>query len=90
MTLEYPSSLALNQKKGRRMNVLEIKRAIDEGLKVCWSSLDYQVRKTPGTDSYFISCSSTGHTIGLTWADGKTLNGKEDDFFVIDVAETAA
>lgn len=83
-------SSCLPGEKERRMNVLEIRRAVDEGLIVCWTSVDYRVLKNPGTDSYFINCKPTGHTIGLTWADGKTLNGKEDEFFIIDTAETAS
>jgi hypothetical protein len=64
------------------MNVKEIKRAVDEGLQVCWSSMDYRVWKESGSNRYYICCGPTGHKIGLTWADGTTLNGKEEDFFV--------
>jgi hypothetical protein len=69
------------------MNVQEIKRAVDEGLQVCWTSTAYKVWKQQGSSSYFISCGTTGHTIGLTWADGVTLNGLEEEFFVEGAAE---
>jgi hypothetical protein len=63
------------------MNLEQIKKAIAEGKKVYWSSGLYEVIKDG--NQYLIKCSSNGHCIGLTWADGKTLNGKESDFFTI-------
>lgn len=61
------------------MNLQEIKQAIAEGKKVYWSDLSYQVIKA--NDEYLIKCNNNNHCIGLTWADGVTLNGKESDFF---------
>ena len=63
------------------MNLEQIKQAIADGKKVYWASALYQVIKDD-KDQYFIKCSN-GHCIGLTWADNKTLNGKESDFFTI-------
>ena len=37
-------------------------------------------------DRYFIRSTATGLCIGLTCADGVTLNGKEDVFFIVDSA----
>mgnify|MGYP006935514056 CR=1 FL=1 len=62
------------------MTTQEIKNAVDAGLTVRWSNGAYTVIKdTKG--EYFIKC-STGNSIGLTWMDGTTLNGKEADFFI--------
>jgi hypothetical protein len=66
------------------MNLNEIKQAIKEGKKVYWSSKAYEVRRYKDTDEYNIICTLNNHCIGLTWRDGKTLNGKEKDFFILD------
>lgn len=64
------------------MNLQQIKQALLEGKKVYWASALYEViRDSRG--EYLIKCSSNGHCIGLTWADGVTLNGKESDFFTL-------
>ena len=60
----------------------QIKKAIAEGKKVYWASSLYQVIKDD-INQYLIKCSSNGNYIGLTWQDGKTLNGKESEFFTI-------
>jgi hypothetical protein len=41
-----------------------------------------QVTVSIHTEAYYIKHLPTGHKIGLVWEDGKTLNGKENDFFV--------
>lgn len=64
------------------MNLEQIKQAIAEGKKVYWASALYEVTKD-SRGQYHIKCKSNGHCIGLTWADGTTLNGKESDFFTI-------
>lgn len=66
------------------MKLAEIRRAVDEGLRVHWQNLEYEVVQSSVNSPYLIRCSSTGHCICLTWADGVTLNGKEEDFFIID------
>ncbi len=65
------------------MTLEQIKQAISEGKKVHWSSGLYEVVKD-NIGQYLIKCSSNDHCIGLTWADGQTLNGKEKDFFIND------
>lgn len=62
------------------MNLEQIKAAVEAGKKVYWSNKGYQVVK--GKDGEYAIKAANGHMIGLTWADGKTLNGKEKDFFV--------
>lgn len=62
------------------MNLTEIIKAIDDGKKVYWNNKAYKVVKDKNNE-YLIKCISNGHCIGLTWADGKTLNAKENEFF---------
>jgi hypothetical protein len=63
------------------MNLDQIKAAIEAGKKVCWRTFGYEVIKDT-IGQYLIRCSYNGHCIGLTWSDGKTLNGKPEEFFV--------
>lgn len=62
------------------MTLEQIKQAIAEGKKVYWASALYEVIKD-NIGQYLIKCG--GSCIGLTWADGVTLNGKEEEFFTI-------
>jgi len=67
------------------MTLVEIQNAVRAGKHVCWASTDYQVqlhRFADGEEYWSIVCTDNQHTIGLTWRDGVTLNGKEADFFV--------
>jgi len=64
------------------MKLTEILRAVDEGLKVHWQNQSYEVVPSSKARSYLIRCQATDHCIGLTQADGATLNGKEEDFFI--------
>jgi len=64
------------------MTLQEIKTAITEGKRVFWKSEGYQVIKD-SIDQYLIKCDYNGHCIGLTWRDAVTMNGKEEDFFVV-------
>lgn len=64
------------------MTLEQIKRAIDEGKDVYWSNKGYKVKKDK-LGQYLI-VHTGGHSIGLTWQDGVTMNGKEEDFFMID------
>lgn len=63
------------------MTLEEIKNAVDDGKTVHWSSTLYKVIKD-NLNEYLIKCTSNGFCIGLTWTDGKTLNGKEEQFFI--------
>ena len=62
------------------MNLQEIKDALKEGKKVYWTNEGYEVRQTTN-GSYIIECLDNQNIIGLTWLDGTTLNGKEEQFF---------
>ena len=63
------------------MNLKEIKLAIKFGCDVRWANDLYKVVK--GKDNiYYVICSSNGYTTRLTHLDGKTLNGKEEEFYI--------
>lgn len=62
------------------MNLEEIKEAVNSGKKVHWSNDAYEVVKDK-IDQWFIKCNINNHSIGLTWKDNVTLNGKEEEFY---------
>lgn len=63
------------------MTLEEIKAAVDEGKTVHWANEGYKVVK--GANGEYLVCfTANNHCIGLTWRDGKTLNGKPDEFFI--------
>lgn len=62
------------------MTLEEIKAAIAAGHTVCWENRSYVVELAPV--GYVIRCLTNGSLIGLTWRDGVTLNGREDQFFI--------
>lgn len=64
------------------MNAEEIKQAVEFGLTVCWSNDGYEVIKGAVEGSFLICFKANNSCIGLTWADGKTLNGKEEEFYI--------
>lgn len=66
------------------MTLEEIKAAVDAGKKVHWSNPGYTVVKDKNW-KYLIQFHS-GDCIGLTWADGVTLNGDEGDFYIAEDA----
>jgi hypothetical protein len=63
------------------MTVHEIKHAVDSGRVVCWQNTGYRVEHITG-DGYVIRCLLNNSLIGLTWRDGVTLNGQEDEFYI--------
>jgi len=64
------------------MNLQEIKQAVNEGKKVHWATTSYIVLKDKH-DQWFIQFQGMGNnSIGLTWQDGKTMNGEESQFFI--------
>jgi len=66
------------------MNLQQIKQAIEEGKTVCWANEAYRVIKTK-SGGYLIGYNIGGrgeNYIGLTWRDGVTLNGKEEEFYI--------
>lgn len=62
------------------MNLQQIKDAIEQGKTVHWANNGYKVIKD-SKGRYFIMF-HTGHCTGLTWLDGVTLNGKEEQFYI--------
>lgn len=58
------------------MTLQEIKEAVDTGKVVHWSNEGYRV-----VYKYLIE-HKNGHCIGLIHADGITLNGTEDQFYI--------
>lgn len=65
------------------MTLQQIKDAVNRGEVVCWSNSGYTV-EFDGKDYWIVWMAGTGqeNSIGLTWRDGKTLNGEESDFFI--------
>jgi hypothetical protein len=63
----------------------EIKEAVEAGRRVHWQSPAYEVIKD-SLGQWLIVCHLNGDCIGLTWRDGVKLNGKPDDFFIIQKA----
>ena len=61
------------------MNLQEIKNAVEDGQTVHWSNSSYRVVKV-SLNQFLIVCEN-GSTIGLTWKDGKTMNGRPEDFY---------
>lgn len=64
------------------MTLDEIKRAVEAGQTVYWSNSAYKVVKDK-LGQWLIVCSINGYTVGLTWMDGVTMNGKPDEFFIL-------
>jgi hypothetical protein len=64
------------------MKVEQIKEAVSEGKQVVWHHEGYQVIKD-SLDQYLIKCTMNNSYIGLTHKDGSTLNGQENEFFII-------
>ncbi len=63
------------------MDAQQIREAIDQGKQVFWGTSGYPVIKD-NKGQYLITCTTTSMCIGLTWQDGVTLNGKEEEFFI--------
>ncbi len=63
------------------MTLSEIKAAVEAGKTVHWANECYVVVKD-SLGQWLIVCTPNDHTIGLTWRDGVTMNGKPEDFYV--------
>jgi hypothetical protein len=63
------------------MNLEQIKQASARGDKVHWSNSAYEVI-VDSVGQYLIHCNLNDSYIGLTWRDGVTMNGKENDFYL--------
>ena len=65
------------------MTLTEIKDAVRSGKTVCEGTTAYEVRLytfRDGSEQWLIKCIHNNYCIGLTWADGTTLNGSK--FFI--------
>ena len=62
------------------MTLDQIKKAVDSGKKVHWANKGYTIIKD--TKGQYLITHDRGNTIGLTWRDGKTLNGEPKEFFL--------
>ena len=69
----------LNQTK---MNLSQIKSAVEAGKVVCWGNTSYKVIKD-GIGQWLVRCDLNGYCFGLTRADGGTLQGQEHECFVL-------
>lgn len=65
------------------MTLEEIKQAVDSGKLVYWMNKGYVVKKDRNGE-YIIVYTPNDYTVGLTWQDGVTMNGEEQDFFMED------
>jgi hypothetical protein len=63
------------------MTLDQIKAAIAEGKRVKWANDAYDVIRS-STGKYLVVCNLNKNTIGLTWTDGVTMNGKPEEFYI--------
>ena len=62
------------------MRLDEIMYTLEIGGKVYWHNDNYEVIKD-SIGQYLIHSRFNDYYIGLTHSDGKTMNGKEEDFY---------
>lgn len=62
------------------MTLEEIKAAVAHGKTVHWSNEYYTV--ICDKHNQWMIKGQNGHCIGLTWADGETMNGKPEEFYI--------
>jgi hypothetical protein len=65
------------------MTLNDIQRAVCEGKIVCWATPAYRVI-LDSIGQWLIHCTINDSYIGLTHMDGVTMNGKEEEFFVLE------
>ena len=63
----------------KKMTLDEIKTALSQGKRVFHQNANYEVIRD-NLGQYLIKCRLNDYCIGLTWQDGKTLNGKPEEF----------
>ena len=63
------------------MTLDQIKAAVDAGKTVHWANTGYQLIKD-SVGQWLIHCTFNDCYWGLTHRDGKTMNGREDQFFI--------
>ena len=67
------------------MILKEIKQAIKDGKTVCYSKSPNDLIEDWGDQGLHIVCQSNRYAIGLTWKDGTTMNGKPEDFSILEI-----
>jgi hypothetical protein len=69
------------------MTLDEIKDAVRAGQRVCWSNRGYEVHEDSIGQWLITYRRGTPHadSIGLTWMDGVTVNGRPEEFFIDDM-----
>jgi hypothetical protein len=67
------------------MTLEEIKAAVLAGHMVCWKQANYVVQGNE-KQGFCIVCTNNNHATGLTWIDGVTLNGVQEDFYIHELA----
>ena len=63
------------------MTLQEIKNAVLAGETVHWMNSGYVVYED-SAGQWFIVCTTNDSAIGLTYLNGLTLNGKEEQFYI--------
>ena len=71
------------------MTLTEIKSAVLAGKTVHWKNEGYRVIHAPKIGEFLIRFDYNESMTGLTWADGVTMNEREEDFFVASKSVTA-
>ena len=64
------------------MKLSEIKAAVLSGETVHWNNPLYVVVHSKKTNEFLVKCTDNDSCIGLTWKDGVTMNGKEEEFYL--------
>lgn len=68
------------------MKLQEIKDAVESGKTVCWKSKIYKVVRD-NVGQWLIRCTINDNYISLTHKDGVTMNGNEDEFYILEGVE---
>jgi len=76
--------------KSEPMTADDIRAALRAGKRVVWGSEAYECIGPDGYGQFHIRCVHNGYCIGLTHQDGHTLNGKAEDFRIIEPKEQRA
>ena len=68
------------------MTLQEIQAAVEAGQTVCWSNPGYRVIKD-SLGQWLVKFLPNGHCWGLTHQDNVTVNGKPEEFFILQPQE---
>lgn len=65
------------------MTLEQIKEAVQAGKTVCWVNDGYRVIRDK-LGQWFVCCRRNSDCIGLTHRDGVTMNGKPEQFYILE------